>query len=467
MTCINAVDRKKAAVLSCAGITERLGINMVRTVKFGGTSLADAQMMKRCADIIHSDASRRYIVVSAPGKRNPEDVKVTDLLYRLYAEKYSGREYVDTLYQIRDRFEEMICDLGIAFDLSAEMEEIRTGLEHLPGSDWLASRGEYLNAKIFAAYLGVPFVDAAVLIRMKADHTMDEEETYRNAAEVLKHYEYAVIPGFYGADENGRIITFTRGGSDVTGSVIARAVKADLYENWTDVSGVLSADPRIVKNPKRVSMLSYRELRELSYMGASVLHEDAVFPLKNTGIPIEIRNTMDPEAEGTRIAAVYPFDRDKHLVTGIAGKKGFSNLQIEMAMMNSQVGFGAKVLEIFADHGISYEHTPTSIDIMSVIAETVYMESCRNELIQEINEAFHPDRIFIEDGLALVAVVGEGISANVGVAARVLQSIADAGISVKMIDAGCSELNIIIGVTEADYEKTIRSLYDSLEEYMH
>ena len=438
---------------------------MTKVAKFGGTSLADAERIRHAADILRQDPSRRYVVVSAPGKRYPGDEKITDLLYALDAERKNGEDTDGLVRQIFSRFQEIAADLGIGLDLAAEQEAFEKELAGDCTTDWIVSRGEYLCAKIVACYLGWPFVDAARMIRFRQDGRLEEALTYASARSVLEDMEYAVIPGFYGAGPNGRIMTFSRGGSDVTGSITARAVQADLYENWTDVSGIMSADPRIINDPKRIRWISFRELRELSYMGASVLHEDAVFPLKNTGIPIRVCNTMAPEEEGTMIVSRYPVDLVNHPVTGIAGKKGFSNLQIELAMMNSQVGFGAKVLQIIAENGVSYEHTPTSIDIMSVIAETQAFEPCRNRIMQEIDNTFHPDRMFIEDGMALVAVVGEGISTNVGVAAKVLKSISEAGINVRMIDAGCSELNIIIGVNETDFEKTIRALYDTLYEY--
>ena len=438
----------------------------MKTVKFGGTSLAAAETIRQAAKIVRDDPERCYVVVSAPGKRHDGDEKVTDLLYRLFACRSDKKESSSLLEMIRDRFEEIIRDLDISLSLDEDFEEIKTHLDDDTGEDWFASRGEYLSARVFSAYMGWPMVDPCRLIFFRENHMMDTQLTYSTAGKVLSAYSRAVIPGFYGADADGKVTTFTRGGSDVTGSVIARVTKSSIYENWTDVNGVMSADPRIIDNPRQVRWISYRELRELSYMGASVLHEAAIFPLRATGIPIQIRNTMDPEAEGTMIVSRYPVDLEKHPVTGIAGKKGFSNLQIEMAMMNGMVGFGARVLEIIAQHGISFEHAPTSIDIMSVIAEGHYFDRCRNEILMEIDSEFHPDKLFIEDGLSLVAVVGEGISTNVGVAAKVLLSIAEAGINVRMIDAGCSELNIIIGVDDDDYEKTIRALYDGLYEYL-
>lgn len=438
----------------------------MKTVKFGGTSLADAGRIRHAADIVKSESDRKFVIVSAPGKRSGDDEKITDLLYLLFSRKENHEDTAGVLNIIKDRFTEIARELDVEQCLAGEFEDIRKHLEDDTEEDWFASRGEYLCAKIFAAYMGWPFIDAKDLIVFKDHHILDEAATYKKAAAVLKQYTHGVIPGFFGADHDSRITTFTRGGSDVTGSVVARCVKADVYENWTDVNGVMSADPRVIRDPKQVRYISYRELRELSYMGASVLHEDAVFPLKNTGIPIQIRNTMNPENKGTMIVSRYPVDLEKHPVTGIAGKKGFSNLQIELPMMNSMVGFGARILEIIASHGISFEHTPTSIDIMSVIVEGHAFENCRNEIMMEIDNEFHPARLFIEEGLSLIAVVGEGISSNVGVAAKVLLSIAAAGINVRMIDAGCSELNIIIGVSDADYEKTIQALYSGLYEYL-
>ena len=439
---------------------------MIKTVKFGGTSLADAQMIKRCADIVLADDSRRYVIVSAPGKRSADDEKVTDLLYALYSENELHHDTEPILRRIMERFENIVHDLSVDFDLDSEFDVIRENLEKGASRDYFASRGEYLNAKIFAAYIDRPFVDAADLIRFYDNRLLNEHQTYRDTAEMLDEILYAVIPGFYGCDQRGRITTFTRGGSDVTGAIIARAVGADLYENWTDVDGIMSADPRIIDNPKKIDVISYRELRELSYMGASVLHEDAVLPVRKVGIPIQLRNTMNPEAAGTMIVSRTPPGVVKHAVTGIAGKKGFSNLQIESVMMNSRIGYGAKVLEILADNGVSYEHTPTSIDMINVIAETSYLEKNRNNIVMEIDRQLHPDRIFIEDGIALTAVVGEGISGNVGVAAKVLQCIADAGISIRMVDAGFSELNILIGVSENDYERTLQALYRGLLAYI-
>ncbi len=435
----------------------------IKALKFGGSSLADADQIRKACAIIEAEPSRRYVVVSAPGKRCKEDIKVTDLLYAVYDEAEAGHDIGEALNRVAVRYQEIIFDLGITFNLDHEIARIRTIMETTPSREYIASRGEYLNARIIAAYLNWPFADAADFVLFDEKHRFMEKETYKKAAEVLKGMEHAVIPGFYGVNVKGEVCTFSRGGSDITGAIVARAVKAKLYENWTDVSGMLTADPGIVENPQVIDWISYRELRELSYMGASVLHEDAVFPVKGAGIPINIRNTNRPGDPGTMIVSGRPSSIRKRVVTGIAGKKGLSNIQIEKSMMNAEVGFGVSVLSVIANHGVSYEHTPTSIDTMSVLVASKELDHCRKEVLAEIDKAVHPDRIFIEDGIAIVAVVGEGLSRNVGFGAKLLGIIADAGVNVRMIDVGFSELNIIIGVDQKDYEKVFRAIYKGLE----
>lgn len=434
---------------------------MSKVVKFGGTSLADASQIRKACAIVREDPQRRYMVVSAPGKRYGDDIKVTDLLYQLYDAAVNGKETEPILHQIEVRYQEIIDDLDIGFDLQYEMHLIRMSLKK-PDQEYLASRGEYLNAKIIAEYMEWPFVEAGDHVFFDEEHHFMAALTYASMAEALNSLEHAVIPGFYGRDRKHHIRVFSRGGSDITGAICARAVHASVYENWTDVNGMLSADPRIVDHPKRIEEVSYQELRELAYMGASVLHEDAVFPVRTAGIPINIRNTNEPENPGTMIRPAHTPENGKHEVTGIAGKKGLSNIQIDKAMMNTEVGFGAKVLEILAEHHVPYEHTPTSIDTMSVIVSTADLENCRREILAEINEQLKPDRVLIEDHIALVAVVGEGIARKPGFAADVLKAIADAGINVRMIDVSFSELNVIIGVDEKNYEKTIRAIYEEM-----
>ncbi len=432
------------------------------TAKFGGTSLADASQIRKAADIIKANPERKYIVASAPGKRFSDDIKVTDLLYSCYSEFAKGSEYSGILAKIKARYADIISELGIKFDISAEIETIEYELKKYPPADYLASRGEYLNAKIIAEFLGWPFVDAAEAIFFDEAGIFEDSKTYHALGEKLKALSCAVIPGFYGSMPDGRIKTFSRGGSDITGSIVARSVGADLYENWTDVSGMLSADPRIVSKPKPIEYITYTELRELSYMGASVLHEDAVFPVRTAGIPVNIRNTNSPDDSGTLIAASIPHDVKRNPVTGIAGRKGFTSIRVEKSQMNGQTGFGARLLYIFSRNGVPFEHCPTGIDTISVVVNSSAFDAKRDDILREIKNELSPDFITIEKNLAAIAVVGEGMISVKGMAAKVFTSLAEAGINIRMIDQGSDELNIIIGVDESDYEKSIKALYAAM-----
>ena len=434
----------------------------VKVVKFGGSSLADADHFRQVAAIIKADPARRYVVPSAPGKRGKGDTKVTDLLYRCYEliRARESRDVIDSAYEeVVRRYHEIIADLGLSFDMDGELEYVRNAMLHASGRDYAASRGEYLNALILAKYLGFDFVDAENVIFFKENGTLDEGRTNEAVAAELSRHRTAVIPGFYGAMPNGTVKTFSRGGSDVTGSIVARAIRADMYENWTDVSGFMMADPRIVPNPCVIKEITYRELRELSYMGATVLHEDAVFPVRTAGIPINIRNTNRPSDPGTMIVA-HPagFDTER-VITGIAGKKGFSVLTIEKDLMNAEIGFGRKVLEVFEDNDLSFEHLPSGIDTMSLVISSAALEGRRDKLMQSVARAVHPDSVFIEDGLALVAVVGRGMIKAKGTAARVCDALARADVNIRMIDQGSSELNIIVGVDEDEYETAVAARY--------
>ena len=431
-------------------------------VKFGGSSLADAAQFRKVAEIIRADPDRRYVVASAPGKRGDGDVKVTDLLYRCHDLARAGENYTVTLAQIRERYAEIASALGVPFDLDAELQPIIRHLEGEPQRDYMASRGEYLNAKLLAAYLGFAFRDAAGAVRFAPDGRFLPEETNAALSAALSNVERAVIPGFYGTDREGRVHTFSRGGSDVTGALAARAVNARLYENWTDVSGMLFTDPRIVPDPGTIGHITYRELRELSYMGASVLHEDAVFPVRAAGIPINIRNTNRPDDPGTMISHDLPPAAARRHVTGIAGRKGFSALLVEQSLMNNEIGFGARLLSILAAHGVPFEHCPTGIDTLSVVVDTAALNACREAVLRQIELQMRPDRLSVEDGLAMIAVVGHGMGGQRGVAARIFSAVAEAGVNVRMIDQGSSELNIIIGVDEADYEPAVRAIYQKL-----
>lgn len=434
----------------------------VITAKFGGTSLAEASQIKKAVKIIKDNPARRFVVASAPGKRFSDDIKITDMLYKCHAQSKNGEDFSETLKKISDRYEEIIKELGISFDIAAEIETIKKNLEKGTAPDYPASRGEYINSKIIAKFLGWPFVDAAEIIFFDEKGILNEEKTFKTAGEKLKALDYAVIPGFYGSMPDGSIKTFSRGGSDVTGSIIARSVNADLYENWTDVSGMLSADPRIVNAPKVIEYITYTELRELSYMGASVLHEDAVFPVRRAGIPINIRNTNKPDDKGTLITASLPKNITKSPVTGIAGRKGFTSIRIEKTMMNSETGFGARLLYIFSRNGIPFEHCPSGIDTISVVVNSELFDNRREIILREIKNELNPDFITIEKNLASIAIVGEGMVSVRGMAAKIFSAIAKAGINIRMIDQGSDELNIIIGIDEADYEKAINALYKEM-----
>lgn len=432
---------------------------MKKVVKFGGSSLASAQQFRKVGDIIRKDDTRRYVVPSAPGKRYADDTKVTDMLYRCYGLSEAGEDFSELLNKIQSRYEEIISGLGLQLSLGKEFETIKKKFEEKAGKDYAASRGEYLNGIIMAEYLGFEFIDAADVIFFKKDGSLNEEKTNQSITKRLKKTEYAVIPGFYGAKEDGSIKTFSRGGSDITGSLVAKAIQADLYENWTDVSGFLVADPRIISNPEVIESITYKELRELSYMGATVLHEDAIFPVRKEGIPINIRNTNDPEQEGTMIVE-STCRKPKYTVTGIAGKKGFVSINIDKAMMNSEIGFGRKVLGVFEDNGLSFEHMPSGIDTMTVFVHADEFEPKEQQVIAGIHRAVHPDTVELEADLALIAVVGRGMKSTRGTAGRIFSALAHARVNVKMIDQGSSELNIIIGVSNDEFERAIRAIYD-------
>ena len=431
---------------------------MVKVVKFGGSSLASADQFKKVGNIIRSDESRRFVVPSAPGKRFKEDTKVTDMLYKCYAEAEAGKAFDKQLKAIEDRYNEIIKGLGLKLSLKENFETIRKNFEAKAGEDYAASRGEYLNGIVMANYLGYEFVDAATVVCFDKNGEFDAEKTNKTMAARLKGVEKAVIPGFYGAMPNGTVKTFSRGGSDVTGSIVARAIKADIYENWTDVSGFMVADPRIVENPKSIDIITYRELRELSYMGASVLHESAIFPVRKEGIPINIRNTNAPEDKGTMIVETT-CNRPDCIITGVAGKKGFVSISIDKDMMNSEIGFGRKVLQVFEDNGISFEHMPSGIDTMTVFVHQDEFVEKEQKVLAELHRAVSPDSIDLESDLALIAVVGRGMKNDSGIAANIFCALAEAKINIKMIDQGSSELNIIIGVRNRYFEDAIKTIY--------
>ena len=421
-----------------------------KVVKFGGSSLASAEQFRKVGDIIRGDKSRRYVVPSAPGKRFSADTKVTDMLYGCYHLAESGKDFSGALENIRARYMEIISGLSLDLSLDDEFEEIAQNFRNKAGENYAASRGEYLNGIVMAAYLGFEFVDAAEVVCFNEDGSFNADRTDEVMSKRLADLEQAVIPGFYGAKPDGTVKTFSRGGSDITGSLVAKAVHADLYENWTDVSGFLVTDPRVVKNPATISTITYREMRELSYMGATVLHEDSIFPLRKEGIPINVRNTNRPEDPGTMIVE-STCNKPRYTITGIGGKKGFASITIEKAMMNSEIGFVRKVLQVFEENGLSIEHTPSGIDTLTVYVNQNAFESKEQQIIAGLHRAVQPDLIELESDLALIAVVGRGMRRTRGTAGRIFSALAHAHVNVKMIDQGSSELNIIIGVEKQGF----------------
>lgn len=432
---------------------------MKKVVKFGGSSLASAEQFQKVGSIIRAEESRRYVVPSAPGKRFSGDTKVTDMLYDCYETAICGENFDEKLAKIKERYDQIIEGLGLSLSLDVEFKKIHEFFEKGAGSNYAASRGEYLNGIIMANYLGYEFVDAAEVIFFNEKGEFDSEKTNRILSARLEKTERAVIPGFYGAEPNGKVRTFSRGGSDITGSIVSRAVKADLYENWTDVSGCLVTDPRIVENPEPIETITYRELRELAYMGASVLHDEAIFPVRSEGIPINIRNTNDPSAPGTMIVE-STCKKPKYTITGIAGKKGFAAVNIEKDRMNSEIGFARKVLSVFEENEISFEHLPSGIDTMSVFVHQSEFEEKEQKVLAGIHRMAKPDYLDMETDLALIAVVGRGMRSARGTAGRIFSALAHANINIRMIDQGSSELNIIIGVDNNDFEAAIQAIYD-------
>lgn len=429
-----------------------------KVVKFGGSSLASAEQFVKVGNIIHADEDRKFVVPSAPGKRFDKDTKVTDMLYACYALAEKDHSFNAEMVQIEKRYQEIIDGLKLDLDLSSEFDRIIDNFKRKAGSNYAASRGEYLNGIIMANYLGYEFIDPAEAIRFNEDGVFDAAKTQELLSKRLEGVERAVIPGFYGAMEDGTVVTFSRGGSDITGSIVAKAIQADVYENWTDVSGFLIADPRIIDNPEGIDIITYGELRELSYMGAGVLHEDAIFPVRKEGIPINIRNTNQPEDEGTWIVG-NTCKKAKYTITGIAGKKGFASINIEKDMMNSEIGFGRKVLQVFEEYNISFEHMPSGIDTLNVMVHQSEFVDKEQNILSGINKAVNPDHVEIQSDLALIAVVGRCMKSQRGTVGRIFAALAHANVNVRMIDQGSSEQNVIIGVANEDFETAIKAIY--------
>ena len=429
------------------------------TAKFGGTSLADAAHFRRVRAILAGNPGRRFVVVSAPGKRSGQDAKITDLLYDCHQAARAGGDVASAFAPVEVRFREILAGLNLNLDLSEEFRATQWAMERGAGQAFCVSRGENISGRIMAALLGLPFIDPAQCVFFDEHGQFDGEAAQRTLQEKLQGLPGAVMPGFYGGMPDGAVATFARGGSDISGAILARASGSAVYENWTDGSGVLAADPRVVENPVTISTITYREMRELSYMGATVLHEDAIFPLRQEGIPINVRNTNRPQDPGTMIVE-STCNKPKYTITGIGGKKGFASITIEKAMMNSEIGFGRKVLQVFEENGLSFEHTPSGIDTFTVYVHQAEFEEKEQQVIAGLHRAVQPDLIELESDLALIAVVGRGMRRTRGTAGRIFAALAHAHVNVKMIDQGSSELNIIIGVENRDFETAIRAIYD-------
>lgn len=434
-------------------------MNRLIVTKFGGSSLADSNQFKKVKAIIEADSSRKYVVPSAPGKRNSKDYKITDLLYLCHAHVQNGIPFDDVFKLISQRYKEIVNELNIDVNIDTYLEKVRTNIENGASSDYAASRGEYLNGVVLAKYLGAEFVDAATVIFFDASGNFDENKTYDIIRKIVSKYDRAVIPGFYGSDSDGNIKTFSRGGSDITGSIISSALGADLYENWTDVSGFLMADPRIVENPKTIEKVTYKELRELSYMGATVLHEEAIFPVRDAGIPINIKNTNRPQDEGTLIVNDTEDAARLGTITGIAGKKGFTVIAIEKALLNSEIGFCRRLLSILEMYGISFENMPSGVDSVSLVIEDSQLKNKCEKVIDEIKRQCSPDSVEVHPNMALIATVGRGMAKSTGIASKIFSALSSEKVNVRMIDQGSSEINVTVGVESADFEKAVRSIY--------
>lgn len=432
---------------------------MIKVVKFGGSSLADAKQFEKVKEIIEADESRKYVVCSAPGKRFKGDNKVTDLLLMVYQLASHDISYEEVFSQIEERFYEINNDLNLGVALDYLFSEIKDNIKAGASQDYLVSRGEYLNGVLLAKYLGYEFIDAADIIRFNDQARLDEDLTVEAMKEYLLPEERAVIPGFYGSDPEGHVMTFSRGGSDVTGSIVADGVHADLYENWTDVPGFLKADPNIVSDAEPMEKVTHRELRELSYMGAPVIHEEAIFPVKRKGIKIHIKNTNNPSDPGTLIVNEEPENYRKGTITGIAGKKGFSVINIEKAWMNLETGFLRKVISVFEANDVSLEHIPSSVDSVSVIVNNEELKGKRDKVLKELQIYCEPDLITIRDGLALLTVVGHGMASVKGMSGKLFTALAAKGVNVNVISQGSSEISIIIGIDENDFDQAVEAIY--------
>ena len=433
---------------------------MLKVLKFGGSSLADARQFAKVKSIVEADPARRVVIVSAPGKRFSGDHKITDLLYLCAAHIKYGVSCEDIFAMIRDRYNEIIAECGLHISLDKEFDALWDKMKNGISQDELASRGEYFSARLMAEYLGYEFVDAARWIKFKFDGTVDQDASYA-ALRSLAEDRKVVIPGFYGVMPDGHIRTFSRGGSDITGALAAAALNADVYENWTDVSGILMADPRIVPDPLPIERITYNELRELSFVGAQVLHEGTVFPVREKNIPLNIRNTNAPDHPGTLIMESFDDVDDGRLITGIAGKKNYSIITIAKSGMSSSVGTFRQVFEVFERHGVSIEYAPSGIDCLSLVVSSERVAPCLYSILGELEKQLRPDNLHVTENISIVAAVGRKMAFRPGTSGRIFAALGEHGINIRMISQGPDELNIIVGVDTKDFAPAIQVLYNS------
>jgi len=433
---------------------------MLVVAKFGGSSVANTSQFQKVKAIVEAKENRKVIIVSALGKKEKNDSKITDLLYLLHAHLRYSVPYDNVFSMIKNRFCNIKEELQLKIDLESEFNQLAKELNKELSMEYLASRGEYITAKMVAEYLGYTFVDAKDLICFDYSGLVNDKETEKAINEAYQKYHKIVIPGFYGAYPNGTIKTFSRGGSDITGAIVAKALGATVYENWTDVSGILMADPKVIDNPKRINQITYNELRELSYMGASVLHEETVFPVQEGNIPINILNTNEPENPGTIITENC--DDNSQIITGIAGKKHFTSFTVTKTHNADKLSVLRAVLNVFDKYKVNVEHIPTSIDSFSVVVANSDVEKCIYDLVSEINKNEEVKNIIVDNDISLIAVVGRNMVTKPGISGKVFGIIGNENINIKMIAQGSQELTIIVGVCNKDFEKTIKAVYDNL-----
>ena len=435
-------------------------MRLIKVAKFGGSSVADAGQFKKVRDIVRADRDRRYVVVSASGKRFSGDNKITDLLLLVNAHIAYHVDCTQLLEDIEQRFVEIARELKLSYPIAQKFEEFSSVITSL-SPEYIVSRGEFFTAQLMAEYLGLPFLDAADAIVFRHDGSVDMERTQSQIREAVQRLGSFVLPGFYGATVDGTIKLFQRGGGDITGAILARCIDAGVYENWTDVSGFLSADPRIVDDPRTIHRITFDEMRELSYMGASVLQEEAIFPVREVGIPIQIKNTNDPEARGTVIRETAAEREREHLITGIAGKKDFMSVHIQKAHMSNSVGFLKRALAIFERYGVSVEHVPTGVDSFGVVVNGADVKDSIYSITSDLQHELKPDSISVIDKLALISVVGRNMSRRAGTSGRIFGVLGEAGINIRMITQSSKEISIILGVNNDDFKRAIGVIYEN------